>query len=93
MAIEEAFLAEHGFSGAQLAEETSAAAVQRAYHQSLSRGIQEATDSNQDHECHSQSQVSYQKFLFFPLCTFILLPYVIGSRLVDCHCIWDNNRI
>ncbi|KAJ8638789.1 hypothetical protein MRB53_015483 [Persea americana] len=61
MAIEEAFLAEHGFSGAQLAEETSAVAVQRAYHQSLSRGIQEATDSNQDHECHSQSQAGLEK--------------------------------
>lgn len=84
MAIEEAFLAEHGFSGAQLAEETSAAA-QRAYHQSLPRGIQEASDSNQDHECPSQSQAIYFKVQNFPHCTFILLPYVIGSRLLDCY--------
>ncbi|XXG89994.1 hypothetical protein AAC387_Pa12g1868 [Persea americana] len=55
MAMEEAFLAENGFAGAQL-EEMMNAAGRQACHQFLPRGIQEATDSNQDQECHVLSQ-------------------------------------
>ncbi|KAH7682321.1 Histone-lysine N-methyltransferase protein [Dioscorea alata] len=54
MAIEEAFLAEHGFLGTCLDEGNTA--CQPAYHQSVPRGIQEATDSNQEQECQSQIQ-------------------------------------
>lgn len=69
MAIEEAFLAEHGFLGTCLDEGNTA--CQPAYHQSVPRGIQEATDSNQEQECQSQIQArNYFRFIFH---TFYLL--------------------
>ncbi|XP_026662847.2 histone-lysine N-methyltransferase ATX4 [Phoenix dactylifera] len=54
LAMEEAFLAEHGFLGVQVG--CNDTAEQPAYHQSCPRGIQEATDSNHDQECQSEIQ-------------------------------------
>uniref|UniRef100_A0A1D1ZA96 Histone-lysine N-methyltransferase ATX4 n=1 Tax=Anthurium amnicola TaxID=1678845 RepID=A0A1D1ZA96_9ARAE len=54
MAIEEAFLAEHGFMGVQMEEGNTVG--EPAYPQLVPGGIQEATDSNQDQECQSQIQ-------------------------------------
>ncbi|XP_077226900.1 histone-lysine N-methyltransferase ATX4-like isoform X2 [Tasmannia lanceolata] len=61
MAIEEAFLAEHGFAGPQLEEMITIG--KQARHQSLLRGIQEGTGSNQDQECHSQNQDQGKKLI------------------------------
>lgn len=66
MAIEEAFLAEHGFADTLLVDEVNIAERQ-GHHDSVP--IQEATDSNQEQECHWQSQASYLKS---PWCTEIL---------------------
>ncbi|KAF6135874.1 hypothetical protein GIB67_014539 [Kingdonia uniflora] len=55
MAIEEAFLAEHGFMSPLVEKQNS------SYHQSIPRVIYEATGSNQDQECQSQNQASYFK--------------------------------
>ncbi|OVA11323.1 PWWP domain [Macleaya cordata] len=52
MAIEEAFLAENGFTEMSI-EGMDTIAGQPASHKSIPRGIQEATGSNQDQECHS----------------------------------------
>ncbi|KAK1286740.1 Histone-lysine N-methyltransferase ATX4 [Acorus calamus] len=49
MAIEEAFLAEHGFVEIEVED-------LNADGQPVPRGIQEATDSNQEQECQSQNQ-------------------------------------
>lgn len=54
MAIEEAFLAEHTFVGAEVDEIPLGGQMKNAH--SVSRGIQEATDSNHDLECQSQVQ-------------------------------------
>ncbi|KAG0484659.1 hypothetical protein HPP92_008738 [Vanilla planifolia] len=54
MAIEEAFLAEHGFLGTEIDEMNMIG--QMACAQTVSRGIHEATDSNHDLECQSQIQ-------------------------------------
>ncbi|XP_020674118.1 histone-lysine N-methyltransferase ATX4 isoform X1 [Dendrobium catenatum] len=54
MAIDEAFLAEHGFLGAEVDEMSSGGQMENS--QSMPRGIQEATDSNHDLECQSQMQ-------------------------------------
>ncbi|XP_010915647.1 histone-lysine N-methyltransferase ATX4 [Elaeis guineensis] len=54
MAIEEAFLAEHGFFGIQMDGMNTAG--QPAYNQSVPGCLQEATDSNHDQECQSQIQ-------------------------------------
>ncbi|KAH0466568.1 hypothetical protein IEQ34_003806 [Dendrobium chrysotoxum] len=54
MAIEEAFLAEHGFLGAEVDEMSLGGQMENS--QSMPRGIQEATDSNHDLECQSQMQ-------------------------------------
>ncbi|XP_020577294.1 histone-lysine N-methyltransferase ATX4-like [Phalaenopsis equestris] len=53
MAIEEAFLAEQGFRGAEVDE--GSLGVQMRDRQSVPRGTQEATDSNHELECLSQS--------------------------------------
>lgn len=74
MAMEEAFLVENGFAGAQLEVEMNVAG-QKACHQFLPRGIQEAMDSNQDQECHAQSHASCFIAQIFPCCTFLLLAY------------------
>ncbi|KAG0486378.1 hypothetical protein HPP92_008473 [Vanilla planifolia] len=55
MAIEEAFLAEHGFLGTEIDEMNMIG--QMACAQTVSRGIHEATDSNHDLECQSQIQM------------------------------------
>ena len=57
MAIEEAFLAEHGFFGIQMDGMNTAG--QPAYNQSVPGCLQEATDSNHDQECQSQIQVHF----------------------------------
>lgn len=57
MAIEEAFLAEHGFFGIQM--DWMNTDGQPANNQSVGGGLQEATDSNHDQECQSQIQVSF----------------------------------
>ncbi|KAI0524193.1 hypothetical protein KFK09_003557 [Dendrobium nobile] len=54
MAIEEAFLADYGFVGAEVDEMSMIG--QMPYDQSVLRGIQEATSSNHDLECHSLIQ-------------------------------------
>lgn len=56
-AIEEAFLAENGFNE-MLMVEINAAAGNLEYLQSLTRGIYEASDSNQDQECISLNMAS-----------------------------------
>ncbi|XP_057951607.1 histone-lysine N-methyltransferase ATX4 isoform X1 [Malania oleifera] len=53
MAIEEAFLADHGFTE-KLTEDINVAAGNSSYHEFICRGIQEATDSNPDQEYQSQ---------------------------------------
>ncbi|XXG82355.1 hypothetical protein AAC387_Pa10g0326 [Persea americana] len=58
VAIEEAFLAEHGFADTLLVDEVNIAERQ-GHHDSVP--IQEATDSNQEQECHWQSQGIVQK--------------------------------
>ncbi|XP_059629056.1 histone-lysine N-methyltransferase ATX4-like [Cornus florida] len=54
-AIDEAFLAEQGFTE-MLMVEINAAAGNLDYLESFPRGVQEATDSNQDQECDSRNQ-------------------------------------
>ncbi|XP_077212571.1 histone-lysine N-methyltransferase ATX4-like isoform X2 [Tasmannia lanceolata] len=61
MAIEEAFLAEHGFAWPQLEE--MIVIGEQARHRSVLRGLQEATGSNQDQECHSQNQDQGKKLI------------------------------
>lgn len=56
-AIDEAFLTEQGFAE-MLTVEINAAAGNLDDLEAISRGIQEVTDSNQDHECNSQNQAS-----------------------------------
>ncbi|KAK9121966.1 hypothetical protein Syun_019583 [Stephania yunnanensis] len=62
MAIEEAFLAENGFADMYIGN-TSIIVGQSDYNKCNPGGIVEATDSNQDQECHSQNQASVAKFL------------------------------
>ncbi|KAF8379697.1 hypothetical protein HHK36_029141 [Tetracentron sinense] len=57
MAIEEAFLVEHGYTEVLMGE-VNAGDGQLTCHESIPRGIQEATDSNQDPECQSQIEAS-----------------------------------
>ncbi|KAK9094057.1 hypothetical protein Scep_025526 [Stephania cephalantha] len=57
MAIEEAFLAENGFADMYIGN-TSIIVGQSDYNKCNPGGIMEATDSNQDQECHSQNQAS-----------------------------------
>uniref|UniRef100_A0A5B7APC3 Putative histone-lysine N-methyltransferase ATX5 n=1 Tax=Davidia involucrata TaxID=16924 RepID=A0A5B7APC3_DAVIN len=59
-AIEEAFLAEHGFTE-MLMVEINAAAGNLDYLDSLTRGVQEATDSNQDQECNYRNRDVFRK--------------------------------
>ncbi|KAG8390412.1 hypothetical protein BUALT_Bualt01G0080600 [Buddleja alternifolia] len=54
-AIEEAFLAQNGFND-MLMVEINAAAGNMGYLRSLTRGLFEASDSNQDHDCNSIKQ-------------------------------------
>lgn len=56
-AIEEAFLAENGFNE-MLMVEINAAAGNLEYIQSLTRGVYEASDSNQDQESNSLNKAS-----------------------------------
>jgi len=56
MAIEEAFLVEHGFGGVQ--DDIAMAGQPANHHELLSRGIQEATGSNHDQDCHAQTKAS-----------------------------------
>ncbi|KAJ4954597.1 hypothetical protein NE237_011380 [Protea cynaroides] len=67
MAIEEAFLVEHGFMG-MLTEDVNTVATEPAYHQSIPTGVQEATDSNQDQECNSQNKDVLEKKKGTQLC-------------------------
>ncbi|XP_042485997.1 histone-lysine N-methyltransferase ATX4-like [Macadamia integrifolia] len=60
MAIEEAFLAEHGFMDV-LTDEVNTVAGQPAYDQSIPGGAQEVTDSNQHQECNSQNKDVLEK--------------------------------
>lgn len=57
-AIEEAFLAESGFNE-MLMVEINAAAGNLDYLQSLTRGVFEVSDSNQDLECNSLNKASF----------------------------------
>lgn len=57
IAIEEAFLAEQGFTEKLIAD-INMAAGNPAYDDSILRGIQEATGSNQDPDCHFLNQAS-----------------------------------
>lgn len=59
-AIEEAFLAENGFNE-MLMVEVNAAAGNLEYLQSLTRGVYEASDSNQDQECNSLNKERLRK--------------------------------
>ena len=67
-AIEEAFLAENGFIE-KLTEDINVASGKPNYLEST-RGIQEATGSNQDQECDSQDQASGVRnfFLLLSIC-------------------------
>ncbi|CAL5364551.1 unnamed protein product [Camellia sinensis] len=56
-AIEEAFLAEHGFTE-MLMVEINAAAGNLGYLESIHGGVQEVTGSNQDQECNIHNQAS-----------------------------------
>ncbi|THG01556.1 hypothetical protein TEA_023891 [Camellia sinensis var. sinensis] len=56
-AIEEAFLAEHGFTE-MLMVEINAAAGNLGYLESIRGGVQEVTGSNQDQECNIHNQAS-----------------------------------
>ncbi|KAH7538215.1 hypothetical protein FEM48_Zijuj03G0175300 [Ziziphus jujuba var. spinosa] len=55
MAIEEAFLAEQGYTEKLIAD-INMAAGNPAYDESILRGVQEATGSNQDPDCHFLNQ-------------------------------------
>lgn len=57
MAIEEAFLAEHGLADI-LINRTNLVAEQLNHHPDIAKGVQEATDSNQEQECQSQNQAT-----------------------------------
>lgn len=57
MAIEEAFLAEQGYTEKLIAD-INMAAGNPVYDESILRGVQEATGSNQDPDCHFLNQVS-----------------------------------
>ncbi|XP_020527882.1 histone-lysine N-methyltransferase ATX4 isoform X1 [Amborella trichopoda] len=59
IAIEEAFLAEHGFEETLDNELNNSG--QQVHSLSVPRGVQEVTDSNQDQEGHSQNQVTFHK--------------------------------
>lgn len=58
MAIEEAFLAEQGYTEKLIAD-INMAAGNPAYDESILRGVQEATGSNQDPDCHFLNQVRF----------------------------------
>ncbi|GMH08902.1 hypothetical protein Nepgr_010742 [Nepenthes gracilis] len=60
MAIEEAFLADNGF-GETLMKEINRAAGNAAYAECISRGVQEATGSNQDEQYYFFEQDLYRK--------------------------------
>ncbi|PKA64430.1 Histone-lysine N-methyltransferase ATX4 [Apostasia shenzhenica] len=70
MAIEEAFLADGGFLGAEVDERSLTG--QMAFHHSAPRGIQEATDSNHELECQSQLQVEDKVGLRCESCGFLI---------------------
>ncbi|MQL74881.1 hypothetical protein Taro_007253 [Colocasia esculenta] len=91
MAIEEAFLAEHGFMGTQVEERSTAG--QPVYPQLVPEGIQEATDSNQDQECQSQVQAVNKSESHCESCGLSLPPkgskkQKNGSEQLLCkHCV------
>lgn len=58
MAIEEAFLAERGFTE-KLLKDINLAVGNPTYDESVLRGVKGATGSNQGTECHVMNQVSY----------------------------------
>ena len=58
LAMEEAFLAEQGFTE-KLIHDINIAAGNPTYDESVLRWVQEATGSNQDQDCHLPNQASY----------------------------------
>lgn len=60
MAIEEAFLAEHGIVDIIMGEEVNTTG-ELGYHESIPKGVQEATGSNQEEECQLENQDVLQK--------------------------------
>ena len=70
LAIEEAFLAEHGFL--RLPEDMNAGDG-TVLNRSIPRGVQEATGSSHVHESQSQMKVRWPLFPVFPY-------YLMGSR-------------
>lgn len=76
-AIEEAFLAESGFNE-MLMVEINAAAGNLDYLQSLTRGVFEVSDSNQDLECNSLNKASFVMTRDFFTCysqLFVLINF------------------
>jgi hypothetical protein len=78
-AIEEAFLAENGFNE-MLMVEINAAAGNMDCLQSLTRGVFEASDSNQDQECNSLNKASFIRVSIHKL---IFLELIFFQRSLD----------
>lgn len=64
VAIEEAYLAEQGFTE-KLIQDINMAAGNPTYDDSVLRCGQEATGSNQDQECHSPNQACFHSYDFY----------------------------
>lgn len=71
MAIDEAFLAENGFTEKLVADINMAAGNTTCEESVQLRGVQEATGSNQDPDCHYATQASYLPVLFSCFCSYI----------------------
>lgn len=76
IAIEEAFLAEHGFTGVQV--DGMSTSGEPAY----VSGIKEATDSNHDEECQSENKASKGPTIIV-LFIMLWMPQMILSRRIE----------
>ena len=84
IAIEEAFLAERGFTEKLIADINMAAGNTIA-DEFLFRGTQEATGSNQDPDCHSPPKwTSWIKVLLFYFLSFTAFFPLLLARNIRC---------
>lgn len=81
LAIEEAFLAEHGFSGARV-DATTISSQPANY---VSFPIQEATDSNHEQECQSRIKASKCNVICAYNHITVLLIYPVQLALMISH--------
>lgn len=80
MAIEEAFLAEQGFTE-KLIQDINLAAGNATYDESVFRWLQEATGSNQDQDGHSPTLASFLIITLSIYCSLNFLTLKILRKL------------